>query len=150
LATLQVLAFPAINRSQDLGSLVAAAEPQLKSRPVVLYCGDETIRATLDYSIGLRPQNLCSVEAAKELLGRQGDQQFLVLLAPPRSAQRMTELFPRLQAIHWKTRSPRKVQRLADLESIGLQPTVHWSVPGGRKYALYGRAQAGAAPLRTE
>lgn len=150
LTTLQVLAFPAINRSQGLGSLVAAAGPQLKSRPVALYCGDETIRATLDYTIGLRPQNVCSIEAAADLLAQRDDQQFLVQLARPRSAQRMTELFPSLHAIYSKIRSPRKVRRVADLEGMGLQQTAHWSVPGGRKYALYGRAPADAAPTRIE
>jgi hypothetical protein len=131
LTTLQVVAFPLINRSQDLSSLIAAAAPLLKSQPVALYCGDETIRATLDFSTGLRPQNVCSIEAAAELM---------VLLAPPRSAQRMTELLPSLHAIHAKIRSPPRPQRVADLQGMGLQPTAYWPVPGGRRYALYGRS----------
>jgi 4-amino-4-deoxy-L-arabinose transferase-like glycosyltransferase len=142
--TFEVLAFPTIDRAENLGALVIEAAPKLKTGRVALYCGDETIRATLDYAIGLRLQNVCATEAAERLLRDHGDYQFLVELAPARSAQRIKELFPSLDTSRWKFGNPRTVKRVSDLAGLGLQPTARWSVPGGRKYALYGRAHPGA------
>lgn len=142
LGTLEVIAFPTIDRVQGLATIVAAAEPKLRSGPVATYCGDETIRATLDHAINLRLQNVCGTNDAERLLRDQPDQRFLVLLAPPRSTQRLSELFPDLDLSRWPAKRPRSVQRLVELEALGLQPVAQWSAPGGRKYALYGRALA--------
>lgn len=144
LGTLEVLAFPVIDRTEDLGALVTAAESQLKSGRVVTYCGDETIRATLDHAIDLRLNDVCTTEAAGRLLRDHDDQQFLVLLPPPRSAQRIAELFPDLDTTRWQAKGPRAAQRIADLAGLGLQPRAHWSTPGGRRYALYGRPRPGS------
>jgi 4-amino-4-deoxy-L-arabinose transferase-like glycosyltransferase len=138
--TFEVVAFPTLNRAEDLDALGVAAGPQLRNGRVALYCGDETIRATLDYAVDLRPQNVCTKQAAQQLLQDHPDQQFLVLLAAPRSAQRMGELFPSLDTTRWESKAPRAVQRVTDLTDLGLQPTARWSSPGGRAYALYGHA----------
>jgi 4-amino-4-deoxy-L-arabinose transferase len=141
LGVLEIVAFPTLDRVQDLAGIVAAAEPTLKSGPVATYCGDETIRATLDHAIDLRLQDVCGTEEAERLLRQHDDQQFLVLLAPPRGAQRLSELFPNLDVSRMHAKPPRSVQRLVDLESLGLQPVAQWSAPGGRKYALYGKPE---------
>jgi hypothetical protein len=142
LGTLEVMTFPTMDRVQALTTIVAAAEPQLKSGPVAIYCGDETIRATLDHAINLRLENVCGTAEAERLLHSRSDQQFLVLLAPPRSTQRVSELFPEFDLRRWPTKSPRPIQRLVELQALRLQPLAQWSAPGGRKYALYGQARA--------
>jgi hypothetical protein len=61
------------------------------------------------------------------------------------AAQRIAELFPRLDTTRWKAGKPRTVKRLSDLIGLGLQPTARWSTPGGRQYALYGLTHPDAA-----
>jgi hypothetical protein len=67
-----------------------------------------------------------------------------VLLASPRSA--LSELFPHLDLSRLHAKPPRSVQRLTELQTLGLQPLTQWSTPGGRKYALYGRASTDVEP----
>ncbi|MGC4028492.1 MAG: glycosyltransferase family 39 protein [Steroidobacteraceae bacterium] len=149
LATLEAAAFPVIDRSKDLGALVAAAQSRLRSGRVAVYCGDETTQATLDYAIGLRLENVCGAESAGQMLQQHADQQFLVLLPAPRSAQSLTELFPRLESIRWREKPPRPARHVADLEKLGMQPMARWSAPGGRRYALYGRGPGSPSTPRS-
>jgi 4-amino-4-deoxy-L-arabinose transferase-like glycosyltransferase len=140
LVALQLVAFPVLDRSQSIAALIAAAEPQLRDGRVAVYCGDETTRATLDYLLDLRPPQVCGDADARLLLSDHSDQRFLVLLAPPRTAQRFEELFPGAHLPGLRTKPPRGSRSVADLARLGLQPIACWSVPGGRKYALYGRS----------
>lgn len=140
LAALELVAFQIIDRTENLDALFATAGPQLSKARVAVYCSDETTRATLDYVLGLRPPQICAREGAQQLLQEHEDQQFLVLLARPRSAQSMSELFPGVQMPASKSKHRRIPQRVSDLVSLGLQRVACWSVPGGRKYALYGRS----------
>jgi 4-amino-4-deoxy-L-arabinose transferase-like glycosyltransferase len=147
LGMFEVVVFPLIDRAENVGALVVQAQARLKSGRVALYCGDETIRATLDYAIGLRPQNVCKPSIVARLLREHADQEFLVEVQPPASTERIEELFP--TANRWMTTSPWKAKspasapvRLADLIGLDLQPVADWSVPGGRRYALYGRKPA--------
>ncbi len=146
LGILEVIVFPTLDRAEDLTSIVTAAEARLKSGQVATYCGDETIRATLDHAIDLRLQDVCGMEDAERLLRDHAEQRFLVLLAPPRSMQRVGELFPGRDLSRFETKRPRSVQRLVDLQALGLQPVAQWSAPGGRKYALYARVPTQIVP----
>jgi 4-amino-4-deoxy-L-arabinose transferase-like glycosyltransferase len=137
LAALQLVAFPVVDRTENLSALFGAAESRLATGRVATYCTDETTRATLDSVLELRLPDVCTVEDARQLLRDRRDQQFLVLLAAPRSAQRFRELFPGLHLFRSGSRPPQTPQGVADLASLGLQPAACWSVPGGRKYALY-------------
>ena len=133
------IAFPVIERVQDLAGLVATAEPQLKDSRFVLYCGDETTQATLDYVSELRPSSVCGVEDAQRLLSEHPDQRFLVLSSRARSAERIQKMFPAIDTSHWKHRGRRSMPEADELERLGLKPVASWEVPGGRGYALYGR-----------
>lgn len=146
LAALELVAFPIIDRTENLTALVTAAGPQLTRDRVASYCADETTRATLDYVLGLRPPDVCTIEGARRLLNDHRDQRFLVLLARPQTAQRLRELFPDVHLPGSKSRGARISRGVSDLASLGLQPTACWSVPGGRKYALYGRPAETTVP----
>jgi 4-amino-4-deoxy-L-arabinose transferase-like glycosyltransferase len=119
LAAFEVTLFPTIDRIENLASLVHQAKPRLRMDRVALYCGDETIRATLDYAAGLRLPNVCTPTQAAQLIAEHPEQEFLTALrAPPRAR-------PAPQAA-------------IELERLGLRPVAEWHVPGGRRYALYG------------
>lgn len=143
LGLFEVAVFPMIDRAENVGALVVQAEARLRSGRVALYCGDETIRATLDYAIGLRPQNVCKPSSVARLLREHADQEFLVEVQPPASVERIEELFPTVDTSRWKSKSQVSAPaRLADLNGLDLQPLADWSVAGGRRYALYGRKPA--------
>jgi len=72
LGMFEVVVFPMIDGAENVGALVVRAEARLKSDRVALYCGDETIRATLDYAIGLRPQNVCKPSSVARLCSTTG------------------------------------------------------------------------------
>jgi 4-amino-4-deoxy-L-arabinose transferase-like glycosyltransferase len=146
LAALELVAFPVIDRTENLGALFAAAGPRLARDRVATYCTDETTRATLDSVLELRLPDVCTIESARQLLRDHSDQQFLVLLAPPRSAQRFRELFPDVHLSRATSRPPRTSKGVSDLASLGLQPAACWSVPGGRKYALYASLTSAPGP----
>ena len=139
LVAFQLVAFPILDRSGNLGALIAEAEAQLRVSRVALYCTDETTPATLDYVLNLRPPQVCGDADARRMLNAHVDQRFLVLLAPPRTEQRLQELFPDSR-LRLRVRPPRTSSSVTDLISLGLRPTACWSMPGGRKYALYGRS----------
>jgi len=141
LGALELFVFPTIDRSQDLRRVVVAAAPQLERDHIAIYCGDETIRATLDYAIELRLPNVCTTEDAERLLSAHSDQQFLVMVPAAPAEQRMKELFPDVDWSRWmsKGKSPRPEREAVPAE-LGLHQTASWSAPGGRRYALYGRA----------
>jgi hypothetical protein len=113
-----------------------------------LYCADETIRATLDYAAGLRLQSVCTRAEVARLVAEQPDQEFLVEAKPPPLEQRVKELFPEVN-FSWRLKEPRKALRtqrqVAELEQFGLHRLAEWTVPGGRRYALYGQLPQAAA-----
>jgi hypothetical protein len=145
LAALELIAFPVIDRTENLSALVVAAQPRLAKGRVATYCTDETTRATLDSVLALRLPDTCTRDGARKLLRDHSDQQFLVLLAPPRSAQRFRELFPDVHLSTARSRPVRTSRGVADLTSLDLQPAACWSVRGGRKYALYTSLASDAA-----
>jgi len=148
LCMFEVILFPTFDRVENLASTVRQAAPRLRAGHVALYCGDETIRATLDYAAGLRLQSVCTRAEVARLVSGQPDQAFLVEAKPPPLRQRVKELFPAVN-FSWRLEESRKAQRtqrrVAELEQFGLHRLAEWTVPGGRRYALYGRLPPTAA-----
>jgi hypothetical protein len=144
LGALEALIFPTIDRTQNLRALVTAAAPQLESGHVATYCADETIRATLDYALHLKLPNVCASADVEHLLREHGDEQLFVLLEPAKSRRRVGELFPAVAATR-RAENQRAGEQPVVPAGLGLQPTVRWSAPGGRGYALYGRTHPGAS-----
>jgi hypothetical protein len=137
LAAFEVTLFPTIDRVENLASLVHQAKSRLRMDRVALYCGDETIRATLDYAAGLRLQNVCTPTQAAQLIAEHPGQEFLTALRAPSAAQIVRELFPQTH-LQWHSKERPAPQAVIDLERLGLRRLAEWHVPGGRRYALYG------------
>ena len=148
LCMFEVILFPTVDRVENLASIVRQAAPRLRAGHVALYCADETIRATLDYAAGLRLQSVCTRAEVARLVTDEPDHTFLVEAKPPPLGQRVKELFPALN-FSWRLKEPRKAlrtqRRVAELERLGLHRLAEWTVPGGRRYALYGRLPQTAA-----
>lgn len=147
LCMFQVIVFPTLDRVENLASIVRQAAPRLRAGHVALYCADETIRATLDYAAGLRLQSVCTQAEVARLVTERPDQAFLVEAKPPPLGERVKELFPAVN-FSWRLEESRKAQRaqrrMAELEQLGLHRLAEWTVPGGRRYALYGQRQPAA------
>jgi 4-amino-4-deoxy-L-arabinose transferase-like glycosyltransferase len=136
----QVVVFPLLDRSQDLGGLVQRAAPRLRQEHFAVLRDDETIRAALDYGAGLRVPNVRGVEDAADLLTRDPGQRFLLQTGAERTALHLPKFIARrIDAMDAKRDQRKSATAQAFATALQLLPLAEWSVPGGRRYVLLGR-----------
>lgn len=147
MATAGVL-LPAMDRWQDLSTVVQAVERDLGSRRLVLYRPDETTLAIIDrFTHGSRNATSANtVDDAKRVFDNDGETAAMLVLLRGHASGTLEQ---RLRS--WGVRLPRtpsspELEELAT--TLGLRPEYVYEVPMGRRYALLGRRQDSSAGSR--
>jgi 4-amino-4-deoxy-L-arabinose transferase-like glycosyltransferase len=159
LVALEIIAFPAIDQSQNLTRFALHAAADIQGTDTHLFCADETTRSVLDSAANVRPVNVCGDDIVRELLVHNPKQMFLAQNGLTRLSSHSQAVLQYLHATTFMQQSS-KVMPAQRLEALGLRPVVEWSIPGGRSYGLYATPTAatvkdpsvisGVTPLDTD
>ena len=76
-AAVAPLAFPVVDRAQDLRPVALAAAEAATAHPLAIWNGDETILGVLDFNVGLEPPMLSTEAALRERLAATPDLRLL-------------------------------------------------------------------------
>jgi len=136
LVTTAVSVIPAIDRWQDLASLLRSIDHDVGSRALAIYTPDETIVAVVDRTLGARRSDVArvlNIEEGRQLYAREQATVLLVLL-PGRGHG---PVYERLRSLGIKSKTPAESAAVRELtQELGLSVERIYELPQGRRYAL--------------
>jgi 4-amino-4-deoxy-L-arabinose transferase-like glycosyltransferase len=134
-----VAVFPAMDRWQDISSLIRAVSVDVGTRPLALYSPDETLVAVVDRTLAAQRREIArpdTIEASEALLAQPEPPVFLVLLRGRGDGP----VSRRLRSLGIKLRSAPTSPAVNELTTrLGLSIERIYELPEGRRYALLSR-----------